>query len=160
MSGPVHVEISNTPLSLEMASAFVADPAYGAIDVFIGAVRNHHEGRAVEGISYDIHQTLAEKVLRDICKEAGGMWPETKYYVSHYFGNLNVGGISVIIAVGAAHRAEAFEACRYIIEEIKKRAPVWKKEHYTDGESVWLPGHSLVEETDVQAVCCGKCNAG
>ena len=63
--------------------------------------------------------------------------------MSHYKGQLDIGGISVIIAVGSPHRAESFEACRYIIEELKKRAPVWKQEHYEHGPSEWLPGHSL-----------------
>jgi molybdopterin synthase catalytic subunit len=127
--------------------------------MFIGTVRNHHEGKAVEGISYDVHPALAGKTLRDICEEAGGLWAGTKYYAVHYHGSLGIGGISIVIAVGAAHREEAFEACRYVIEEIKKRAPVWKKEHYADGESAWLPGCSLIGEAPAQAVCCGKCDA-
>ena len=146
-------------LSIERARAFVVDPAHGAIDMFIGVVRNHHEGKPVKGISYDIHESLAEKILCAICEEATGIWPGTKYYVSHYQGTLDVGGTSVIIAVSAAHRADVFEACRYVIEELKKRAPVWKKEHYMDGESAWLPGHSLATEADTQIAFCEKCHA-
>lgn len=86
------------------------------------------------------------------------MWPETRYYVAHYKGELPVGGISVIIAVSAPHRAETFEACRYVIEELKLRAPVWKQEHYTDGKSDWLPGHSLKEDAAADSICCGKCS--
>ena len=63
--------------------------------------------------------------------------------MSHYKGQLDVGGMSVIIAVSSVHRAESFDACRYLIEELKKRAPVWKQEHYQHGSSEWLPGHSL-----------------
>ena len=157
MSEQISTEIRDTPLSIEKACAMVTDPAHGAIDTFIGVVRNHHEGRAVTGITYDVHKILAEKVFRDICEEAAGMWPETRYYVAHYNGELAVGGISVIIAVSAAHRAESFEACRYVIEELKTRAPVWKKEHYPDGPSEWLPGHSLRAEANAQALCCGRC---
>ena len=72
---------------------------------------------------------------------------------------LPVGGVSVLVAVSAPHREETFEACRYVIEEIKKRAPVWKKEHYISGESEWLPGHSLVAEGGEETICCGKCGA-
>jgi len=145
MSEAVCVEILDTPLSVEKASAFVSDPAHGAIDIFVGAVRNHHQGQDVTGITYDVHKTLAEQVLRTICAEAAGLWPDTRYYVAHYQGDLAIGGVSVLIAVSSSHRAESFDACRYVIEEIKKRAPVWKQEHYPDGKSEWLPGHSLAE---------------
>ena len=141
----IQVLIGNTLLNLQEAVAYVCDPGHGAIDTFIGTVRNTHEGKDVTGITYDVHKTLAEKTLRDICAEAQGFWPNTRYYVAHYHGTLDVGGISVVIAVSSPHRAESFDACRYVIEEIKKRLPVWKKEHYTDGISDWLPGHSLKE---------------
>lgn len=137
--------VRNTPLNLQEAVNCVCDPRHGAIDTFIGTVRNTHEGKAVTGITYDVHKALAEKTLRDICSEAQELWPGTQYYVAHYHGTLDVGGISVVIAVSSPHRAESFDACRYVIEEIKKRAPVWKKEHYVDGISDWLPGHSLKE---------------
>jgi molybdopterin synthase catalytic subunit len=157
MSHDIHVSITSEKLSAERACDVVADPANGAIDVFIGVVRNHHQGQSVTGITYDVHETLAAATLHDICSEAQGIWPQTRYSVSHYQGYLPVGGVSVLIAVSAPHREEAFESCRYVIEEIKKRAPVWKKEHYIDGESAWLPGHSLVKESEDSGVCCGKC---
>lgn len=159
MNADIHAEISEQALDIQKACDFVADPMHGAIDTFVGIVRNHHEGQKVTGITYDVHDVLAEKTLHDICEEAQGFWPETKYYVAHYKGTLDVGGISVLIAVSAAHRAEAFEACRYIIEEIKKRLPVWKQEHYPDGKSEWLPGHSLVADAETGMTCCGKCHA-
>lgn len=137
--------VATDVLNLDEAVAYVSDPGHGAIDTFIGTVRNHHAGRAVTGITYDIHKELAEKTLYQICKEAQGLWPGTRYYTAHFHGTLDVGGTSIIIAVGSPHRAESFEACRYVIEEIKKRLPVWKKEHYVDGISNWLPGHSLKE---------------
>lgn len=156
----ITVEISETPLDIQHACDCVADPAHGAIDTFIGAVRNHHEGQDVIGITYDVHTPLAKQALQEICEEALGIWPESKYYVAHYKGTLDIGGISVLIAVSAAHREAVFEACRYVIEEIKKRAPVWKQEHYPDGPSAWLPGHSLVAEAETQTVCCGRCQDG
>ena len=159
MRNAIHVEISQEPLDIQRAYAAVSDSAHGGIDMFIGAVRNCHEGHSVKGVTYDVHKTLAEKALRDICEESLGIWPDTRYYVSHYQGTLEVGGISVVVAVSAAHRAEAFDACRFVIDELKKRAPVWKKEHYPEGESAWLPGHSLVAEARGQTTCCGKCNA-
>ncbi len=139
----IKAEISKSPLNLQKAYDFVIDPAHGAIDIFVGVVRNHHEGKNVSGINYDVHETLAEKTFIDICKEAHDKWKGIKTYISHYKGSLDIGGISVIIAVSSAHRAPCFEACRYIIEELKKRSPVWKQEHYEQGDSKWLPGHSL-----------------
>ena len=145
MSASIHVSVSTKTLNLQEAYDFVTDPAHGAVDLFIGAVRNHHEGQSVQGITYDVHEKLAEKTFMKICEEARKRWGGIKIYLSHYKGQLDIGGISVIIAVSSAHRAESFEACRYIIEELKKRSPVWKQEHYTDGPSEWLPGHSLKE---------------
>lgn len=153
----IQVFVSADSLSLETAMQSVVDPAHGAIDTFIGTVRNMHDGKSVTGITYDVHEALAEKVFHEICEEAQGLWPDTRYYVAHYQGTLDVSGISIIIAVSSPHRAESFEACRYVIEEIKKRAPVWKKEHYVDGMSDWLPGHSLSEEAENSMICCGHC---
>ncbi|MDH5723478.1 MAG: molybdenum cofactor biosynthesis protein MoaE [Alphaproteobacteria bacterium] len=135
--------ISSKPLNIQDAYDFVSDPAHGAVDVFIGAVRNHHEGQSVQGITYDVHEDLAKKTFEDICAEARKKWGGLKIYMAHYMGQLDVGGISVIIAVSSAHRVESFESCRYIIEELKKRSPIWKQEHYEHGLSQWLPGHSL-----------------
>ncbi len=143
MSAATHVSISTETLNIQDAYDFVTDPAHGAVDVFIGAVRNHHEGQDVQGIAYDVHEALAEGVLAEICQEARQRWGGIKIYISHYKGQLDIGGISLIIAVSSAHRAESFDACRYLIEELKKRAPVWKQEHYEHGPSEWLPGHSL-----------------
>lgn len=159
MKGYIQVEISEKPLDVQKARATVSDPAHGATDMFIGAVRNHHEGQKVTGITYDVHEMLAKKVLHEICEEAQGLWPGSKYYVAHCKGTLEIGEISVLIAVSAAHRGETFEACRYVIEEIKKRLPVWKQEHHPDGKSEWLPGHSLVSDAETGATCCGKCHA-
>lgn len=143
MSGNIHTSISTNCINIQDAYDFVSDPAHGAVDVFIGAVRNHHEGNKVQGITYDVHEVLAIQTFKEIAIEAQKKWKEIKIYISHYKGELEIGGISIIIAVSSAHRAESFDVCRYIIEEIKKRSPVWKKEHYEQGKSEWLPGHSL-----------------
>lgn len=148
MSSSIQVSVSTKILDIQDAYDFVSNAAHGAVDVFVGAVRNHHEGNSVQGITYDVHEALAEKVFMDICLEAQQRWEGTRIYLSHYKGQLDVGGVSVIIAVSSAHRAESFEACRYAIEELKKRAPVWKQEHYEHGPSEWLPGHSLKGDVD------------
>jgi molybdopterin synthase catalytic subunit len=143
MSETIHASISTDFLNIPDAYDFVSDPAHGAVDVFVGVVRNHHEGSKVQGITYDVHDALAIKTFKEIAAEAKNKWAKIKIYISHYKGELDIGGISIIIAVSSAHRAESFEACRYIIEELKKRSPVWKKEHYPEEKSEWLPGHSL-----------------
>ncbi len=147
MSDTIHTSISTEHLSLDRAYEFVMDDAHGAVDMFVGVVRNHHEGKAVQGMTYDVHEELAVNVFQDMCREAQNRWPDIKIYLSHYKGELAIGGVSVIIAVSASHRAETFDGCRYLIEELKKRSPIWKKEHYSEGLSEWLPGHSLSEAT-------------
>lgn len=150
----IFVSVSRKKISIEHLLASVEDSSHGAIDCFIGKVRNLHEGKVVCGITYDGHEVLMKKTLSDICHEAETKWPCTHYAVCHYLGDLDVGGISIAISVSSAHRAESFDACHFVIEAIKKRLPVWKQEHYDGGKSDWLPGHSL---RTVAAPCCGHC---
>lgn len=157
----IYVRVTTDEISLEDALAKVKRPDHGAIDLFVGVVRNNHNGKEVSGITYDAHEKLAEKSFIGICREAVGFWPDTRYAVLHYKGELPVGGTSIVIAVSSPHRAESFEACRYIIEEIKMRAPIWKREHYLEGKSEWLPGHSLRYDAEYAVEpCCGKCCGG
>jgi molybdopterin synthase catalytic subunit len=157
----IYVRVTTDEISLEDALARVRSPDHGAIDFFVGVVRNNHNGKEVSGITYDAHEKLAEKSFAGICHEATGLWPDTRYAVLHYKGELPVGGTSIVIAVSSPHRAESFEACRYVIEEIKTRAPIWKREHYLEGKSEWLPGHSLRHDAEYAVEpCCGKCCGG
>lgn len=156
----IHTQVTTQDISIPDAIARITSPAHGALDLFIGTVRDTHNGQDVTGITYDAHEALAEATFKRICGEARGIWPDTHYAVIHYKGALPVGGISIVIAVSAPHRAESFDACRYVIEEIKKYAPVWKQEHYRDGKSAWLPGHSLRQESAQADTCCGKCCGG
>ena len=146
MAGKIFVQISETQLDIQAAYDFVTDPAHGAVDSFVGVVRDSNQGREVEGISYDVFIPLAEKALRNICERVIQKFDNRiNIYISHYKGGLPVGGISVLIAVSTPHRAESFEACRMIIEELKHEAPIWKKEHYADGDSEWVQGHTLCQ---------------
>lgn len=134
-------EIIEKALSVQKAIDFVTDDKNGAIDLFIGQVRNHNLGRPTEAVTYDAHALLAQKSFEEICHEARkkhGL--ELRIYISHFLGRLEIGGISVIIAVGSPHRDAAFKACRFIIDELKTRSPIWKNEHYENGESEWLDG--------------------
>lgn len=155
-----YVKVTTRSIDINEAIAHVKSDDHGAIDLFIGTVRNSHNGKEVTGITYDAHEKLTEKALKRICEESKGLWPDTRYAVIHYKGELSVGGTSIVIAVSSSHRAESFEACRYVIEEIKKCVPVWKQEHYLDGKSDWLPGHSLRFEGEFTNTCCGKCCGG
>ena len=112
----------------------------GATLLFLGVVRDHADGRPVSGMRYDAHEEMATPVLLGIAQEAADRTGSDRIAVVHRFGELSIGDVSVAIAVSTPHRAEAYDASRYVIEEIKKRLPVWKKEHYTDGGSEWVAG--------------------
>lgn len=140
----VHVEIMDTTLSIEQAADFVDAPQNGAIDMFIGKVRNLNDGQSVDAVSYDAFTPLAKKILLEICAEAHEQHGSNlRIHVEHYRGRLSVGGVSVVVAVGSPHRAEAFLACRYVVEQLKQRVPIWKQEHYISGDSAWIKGNTL-----------------
>ncbi len=115
-------------------------PEVGATLTFEGRVRNHHNGRAVVRLSYSAYERLADSEGATILSEAIEQFDLQFAHVIHRTGELQVGDLAVWIYVGAAHRAAAFDGCRYIIEEIKRRLPVWKHESYDDGTSVWVNG--------------------
>ena len=117
----------------------VERPAAGAILTFAGTVRNHHLGRDVTGIEYHAYEEMAVKKMDHIEATARENWPGIEIEIVHRIGFLEVGEASVLIAVGAAHRKEGFEALRYAIDTIKEDVPVWKKEMYTDGHA-WIEG--------------------
>lgn len=113
----------------------------GACLLFLGVVRDHNEGRAVSGLGYEVYQGMAEKTLAEIASEASLKFGTDRIKVLHRVGELSVGEISTAIATATPHRGEAYEASRYIIEELKRRLPIWKREHYLEGESQWVAGN-------------------
>jgi molybdopterin synthase catalytic subunit len=143
----IQVEIRDCPAQpLDPAAAirFVEAPGNGAAALFIGSVRDRNHGRAVTGVSYDVHETMARISFREICEEACRRGPRgLRLYVAHARGRIPVGALSIVIAAASPHRDEAFKACRQVIEEIKRRSAIWKQEHYIDGDSEWLQGHAL-----------------
>jgi molybdopterin synthase catalytic subunit len=120
--------------------ASVGSAADGAVLLFLGTVRDRNDGRPVRGMRYDAYAGMAEDVLRSIASEAAGIAGSDRIAVVHRTGELAIGDISVAIAVSTPHRAAAFDAARHVIEQIKVRLPVWKREHYTEGGSRWLDG--------------------
>lgn len=112
----------------------------GAVVLFVGVVRDHANGRPVSGMRYDAYVEMAEPILEEIAREAATRLGSDRVAVVHRVGELDIGEVSVAIAASSPHRAEAFDATRHVIEEIKKRLPVWKKEHYADGSEEWVEG--------------------
>ena len=136
----IFAKVSSDPIDTAALLAKVGSDEDGAALLFIGVVRDHAEGRKVTGMRYDVYAEMATEVLREITLEASIPLGTDRIAVAHRFGELKIGEISVGIAVSSPHRAEAYEASRFVIEEIKKRLPVWKKEHYVDGVSEWVEG--------------------
>ncbi len=116
----------------------VADDASGAYVAFEGLVRNHNEGRQVHRLEYEAYEALGVKEGERIIAEAERRFGISTVYCVHRLGRLEVGDMAVIVGVSTPHRGEAFDACRYIIDEVKHRVPIWKKEHYTNGDSGWV----------------------
>jgi len=135
------VGITSEPFDIQRLISGFASEEDGALLLFLGVVRNHNEGREVAGLEYEAYEEMGEAVLEEIAREAQEGCGSDRILVQHRVGVLEVGGVSTVIAVATPHRAEAYEASRYIIEEIKKRLPVWKKENYVEGDSQWVMGH-------------------
>ena len=133
------VAIGSAPLDVRAIVASVAAGGDGAVATFAGLVRDHNLGRRVLFLEYEAYEALAVKALELIVAEAREAWPDTRLAVHHRIGRLEVGDASVAIAAASPHRAHAFAACRYAIERVKQIAPIWKHEHFEDGD-VWLEG--------------------
>lgn len=130
--------VTTTAIDPDALKAALADPASGACVVFEGWVRNHHEGRDVLRLEYEAYAAVAEKEGARILEEAIARFGLDNAACVHRAGELEIGGMAVWVGVSSGHRGEAFEACRYIIDEVKHRLPIWKKEHYTSGDSGWV----------------------
>jgi len=129
--------IVDRPINLQQLIEYVTDPEAGAIATFIGTTRNNNEGRKVIALDYEAYPEMAQKELTGLGDEAKEKWPICRMAIVHRIGPVEITEPSVIIAVSAAHRDAAFAACRFAIEEIKRRVPIWKKEVYEGGE-VWI----------------------
>lgn len=146
------VDITQATLDPAAAIEFVSDPGFGGIALFAGRVRDLNQGRVVTGVSYDMFDALALRGFEIIAANAlAAFGPRLKLSIAHARGRLAVGDFAVVIAAGAPHRDEAFRACRQVIEAVKHSSPIWKQEHYADGDSVWSEGCSLCEASGPQA---------
>lgn len=129
--------LTSQPIDVTPLIAAVAAPERGGTAVFLGAVRDHHGGRAVLRLDYSAYEPMAEAECARIVAEAESRWP-VKVALQHRVGTLVVGDIAVAVVAAGAHRDEAFIACRYVIEEVKRRVPIWKRESYADGSVEWV----------------------
>jgi molybdopterin synthase catalytic subunit len=129
--------LTSQPIDLTTLAASITTPDRGALVTFSGLVRDHHAGRAVVSLGYTAYGEMAERVCSDIVREAHERWP-VQVALAHRLGELRIGEIAVAVAVTASHRGVAFEACRWVIDELKARAPIWKRERYADGTEAWV----------------------
>jgi molybdopterin synthase catalytic subunit len=129
--------LTDDPIDFSALIATVARKSDGAHAIFAGVVRDHHEGHAVESILYYAYRPMAEKELAKIVRDVEAAWPDAAIAVVHRLGLLRVGDASIAIVATSPHRAEAFAACRDVIERVKKTVPIWKKEKSPDGEE-WV----------------------
>lgn len=133
--------ISDHPLDEAEVRARVAGPDAGGLVSFIGAVRDHARGHSIEHLEYEAYAEMAEREMEKIADEAAATWPGTRVAIAHRVGRLEIGDAAVVVAAASAHRAEAFEACRFAIDTLKQRVPIWKREVATDG-AYWVDDHA------------------
>jgi len=131
-------EVRDTALSIDEVIAAVRDPSAGAIALFMGVVRDHHQGKAVLRLDYEAYRELAEKEMRRILDQLADEQPGTRLAALHRVGELAIGDIAVVVAASSAHREAAFASCRTAIDRIKASAPIWKKEWAPDGSALWI----------------------
>lgn len=141
--------ITDEPIDSAAILAAATTKRDGAALLFVGVVRDHNDGREVGHLEYSAFREMAERVLRQIAAEAAERWDTGAIAVVHRVGRLELGEASVAIAVASPHRDAAYQTSRYIIEQLKRRAPIWKKEGYLEGESEWLPGASPTPAAEV-----------
>lgn len=146
-----HFSLTFAPLSLAEVYALADEPANGAVVVMSGTVRHQTNGRPVVALEYQAYEPMAVRVFASIAEQIRRKWSDVNRIVIHHrIGRLQIGDISVLIAVGCPHRSEAFAACKYAIDTLKHNAPIWKKEHWSDGSSSWV---SIGQCEAVEAEC-------
>ena len=139
------IDIKKEKINISTAETFIASSKFGASIFFTGTVRNINENKKVTGMTYDSHDKLVIKSFEEIFKEADEKLNiiDKAVFIEHIKGYVGLGEISIIIAVACKHRDQAYVLSRYIIEEIKKKSPIWKKEHYENENSEWLKGNPI-----------------
>jgi len=140
VDGKPDIRVTADPIDPAELVESVSTPRSGAIASFVGTVRDHAPGKTgVTHLEYEAYGDHVERLIREVAEEAHEHWPVHRVAAHHRVGLLEVGDVAVVVAVSAAHRDEAFAAARYVIDELKARAPIWKKEHW-DGGAEWVEG--------------------
>ena len=139
------IDLKKEKIEVNKAEEFISSSKFGASLIFKGTVRENNDNKKVTGITYDSHDAMVIKSFEEIYNDVDQKLKikDKAVYIEHAKGYLGLGEISIIIAVACPHRVEAYDLSRYIIEEIKKRSPIWKKEHYKDKEGEWLKGNPI-----------------
>ena len=142
------IDIEKDKIKTSIAEAFIKSSSYGASIIFNGTVRNINKNKEVIGMTYDTHDELVIKSFEEIYNEASEKLKiiDKAVFIEHIKGYVGLGETSIIVAVACKHRDQAYMLSRYIIEEIKKRSPIWKKEHYKNEQSRWLKGNPIQNE--------------
>lgn len=134
------IEITNNPINTSKIIAAASVQQAGAINVFIGTVRNQTAGKAVTKLEYEAYEPMAVSEIQKVVDSAKAKWSLTGWAVSHRTGTLLPGEVAVVVAVSTPHRKDSFEACQFIIDNLKKTVPIWKKEFFQDGDQ-WVSAH-------------------
>ncbi len=133
-------QVTREIIDLNSLLARAKNSAAGAVLLFSGDVRNHSDGRAVDCLEYETHERMAEKQIAEIVLEAKRRWELHYVEVIHRFGKMRISDCSIGIVVASSHRKDAYAASRFIIDTVKKSVPIWKKEHFTNGQAIWVEG--------------------
>ena len=137
-SGVLHVGIVNAVIDIGALLSRAQAPGVGAVSLFLGTVRDLNDGRPVSGMEYEAYAPMAESELRMIAEETCGRIAGLRLVVEHRVGTLDIGEASVAIVAAHAHRAQAMDGAREVIEALKQRVPIWKREHYLSGDRAWI----------------------
>lgn len=129
--------LTRDPIELAPLIATIQSAQRGGIVTFLGLVRNHHLGKVVVDLDYSAYEPMADAIAGTVVAEAEARWP-VSVRLAHRIGRLAIGDVAVAVVVAGDHRDEAFVACRYLIEEVKRRVPIWKRERYADGSEAWV----------------------
>jgi molybdopterin synthase catalytic subunit len=132
------IRLTHDAIDYHALTEQVRRPVCGAVVTFLGTVRDLTDGRETVALDYEAYPGMAEKKLAEIERETRERWPVGEMALVHRLGHLDVGAVSVAVAVSCPHRAQAFEACRYAIDRLKELVPIWKKENWADGTTEWV----------------------
>ena len=136
------IRLAEAPLDIAAVDAFLRTEAAGGLNLFAGTTRRWTDGRETVRLAYDAYAPMAVKTIQSLADEAAERWPVLRVAVLHRLGEVPPPEASVIVGVACAHRAAAFEACRWLIDTLKVQVPIWKREHYADGSTEWVQGQT------------------